>query len=157
MPMAVNRLHTAELPAALRDDLTDAWDAFVAAASEARLPIPSNPDFTASMLRVWASSDFVSGICIDNPAVLYGLLESGDLLADYSAGTYTRKLKRSLKGASDAAQLGRRLREFREQSARDMHAARVGEGYRHRCGAGRSAECSAKTGTVVRCRVWPSG
>jgi glutamate-ammonia-ligase adenylyltransferase len=115
MPMAVNRLHTAELPAALRDDLTDAWDAFVAAASEARLPIPSNPDFTASMLRVWASSDFVSGICIDNPAVLYGLLESGDLLADYSAGTYTRKLKRSLKGASDAAQLGRRLREFREQ------------------------------------------
>ena len=115
MPLAVNRLHTAELPAALRDDLTDSWDAFVAAASEASLPVPSNPDFTASMLRVWASSAFVSGICIDNPAVLYGLLESGDLLADYSAGTYTRKLKRSLKGASDAAELGRRLREFREQ------------------------------------------
>ncbi len=115
MPMAVNRLHTAELPAALRDDLTDSWDAFVAAASEAKLPVPGNPDFTASMLRVWASSDFVSGICIDNPAVLYGLLESGDLLADYSAGTYTRKLKRSLKGASDAAELGRSLREFREQ------------------------------------------
>jgi glutamate-ammonia-ligase adenylyltransferase len=113
--MAVNRLHTAELPAALRDDLTESWDAFAVAAADAGFKVPANPDFTASMLRVWASSDFVSGICIDNPAVLYGLLESGDLLADYADGTYTRKLRRSLKGVGDATELGRTLRTFREQ------------------------------------------
>ena len=68
--------------------------------SEAHCPIPRNPDFTASMLRVWACSDFVTQACIHDPAVLHGLLGSGDLLADYASGEYQRKLKRVLSGST---------------------------------------------------------
>ena len=36
----------------------------------------------ASLLRVWACSDFASDACVQNPEILHGLLERGDLLAD---------------------------------------------------------------------------
>ncbi|RLA02060.1 MAG: bifunctional [glutamate--ammonia ligase]-adenylyl-L-tyrosine phosphorylase/[glutamate--ammonia-ligase] adenylyltransferase, partial [Gammaproteobacteria bacterium] len=113
--MAVNRLHTAELPAVLRESLTESWEAFVQASREAQFPVPSNPDFTTSLLRVWACSDFVAQTCIHDPAVFYGLLDSGDLLADYTSGEYKRKLKRILKGVDDSTVLGQRLRDFRRR------------------------------------------
>jgi len=113
--MAVNRLHTAELPAVLRESLTESWEAFVHASREAQFPVPSNPDFTTSLLRVWACSDFVAQNCIHDPAVFYGLLGSGDLLADYANGEYKRKLKRTLKGVNDSTVLGQKLRDFRRR------------------------------------------
>jgi glutamate-ammonia-ligase adenylyltransferase len=113
--MAVNRLHTAELPAVLREQLTESWEAFVHASREAQFPVPTNPDFTTSLLRVWACSDFVSQSCIHDPAVFYGLLGSGDLLADYASGEYKRKLKRTLKGVNDSTALSQKLREFRRR------------------------------------------
>ena len=113
--MAVNRLHTAELPAVLRESLTESWEAFVHASREAQFPVPTNPDFTTSLLRVWACSDFVAQTCIHDPAVFYGLLDSGDLLADYTSGEYKRKLKRILKGVDDSTLLGQRLRDFRRR------------------------------------------
>jgi len=115
MPMAVNRQQKVELPASLREPLTDSWEAFTAASIEAQCPVPRNPDFTASMMRVWACSDFVTQSCIQDPAMLSGLLANGDLLADYASGEYQRKLGRVLKGAGDAAVLGERLRVFRRQ------------------------------------------
>ena len=42
-----------------------------------------NPDFLGALFRVWGSSDFVAHSCISHPEILSGLLESGDLLADY--------------------------------------------------------------------------
>ncbi|HAJ91421.1 MAG TPA: bifunctional glutamine synthetase adenylyltransferase/deadenyltransferase, partial [Gammaproteobacteria bacterium] len=67
------------------------------------------------MMRVWACSDFATQTCIQDPAILYGLLGNGDLLADYASGEYQRKLGRALKGVGDVATLGERLRIFRKQ------------------------------------------
>ena len=113
--MAVNRLHTGGLPAVLREQLTESWEAFVEASREGQFPVPTNPDFTASLLRVWACSDFVAQTCINDPAVFYGLLSSGDLLADYASGEYQRKLKRVLKDVSESTALGQTLRDFRRR------------------------------------------
>jgi glutamate-ammonia-ligase adenylyltransferase len=113
--MAVNRQPAGELPASLRELLADAWDAFTAAVHAAHCPLPRNPDFTASMMRVWACSDFVMQTCIRNPALLTGLLDDGDLLANYASGEYQRKLERLLQDVADANDLGERLRIFRKQ------------------------------------------
>jgi glutamate-ammonia-ligase adenylyltransferase len=115
MPMAVNRQHAIELPASLREHLADSWEAFTESSNEAQLPVPRNPDFTASMMRVWACSDFVTQTCIHDPAMLYGLLGNGDLLADYASGEYQRKLGRALNGGGDTAGLSEQLRIFRRQ------------------------------------------
>ena len=115
MPMAVNRQHAVEPPASLREHLAESWEAFTESSSEAHIPVPRNPDFTASMMRVWACSDFATQTCIHDPAMLYGLLENGDLLADYANGEYQRKLGRGLNGSGEAAGLGEVLRVFRTQ------------------------------------------
>ena len=114
-PMAINRQQITELPAALREPLGQAWEAFAQAAAESQLPLPRDPDFAASLLRVWACSEFVTETCIHSPAVLNGLLAGGDLLADYSSCEYQRKLATVLKGSSDAVELGDRLRDFRQR------------------------------------------
>ena len=113
--MAVNRQSAVELPASLRELLADAWEAFTEASHGAQCPLPRNPDFIASMMRVWACSDFVMQTCIRNPALLSGLLGNGDLLADYASGEYQRKLARLLADVGDEAGLGERLRVFRKQ------------------------------------------
>jgi glutamate-ammonia-ligase adenylyltransferase len=111
--MAINRQQADKLPDALGDHLGESWEAFVEAAREAHFPIPRRPDFTTSLLRVWACSEFVAQACIRNPSLLYDLLESGDLLADYPADEYPRKLQRNLSGVNDEESLGRVLREYR--------------------------------------------
>ena len=114
-PKAVNRLHSTELPEVLREPLTESWETFVQVSREAQFPVPVNPDFTTSLLRVWACSDFVAQTCVNDPEVFYRLLASGDLLADYGRGEHRRKLKRALKGVADATALGCVLRDFRRQ------------------------------------------
>jgi glutamate-ammonia-ligase adenylyltransferase len=114
-PMAVNRQQSAGLPGELRDELTHSWEAFVQATSEAGFPVPKHTEFTCSLLRVWATSDFVSGACIRDPALLFGLLNSGDLLAGYGPLEYAAKLDRQLKGVRDERALARRLRQFRRR------------------------------------------
>ena len=112
-PAVINRQQSDALPEALNDHLGDSWEAFVAAAREAQVPVPRRPDFTTALLRVWACSEFVAQACIDDPSLLAGLLESGDLLAAYPHGEYPRSLKLHLKGSKDEAALGRVLREYR--------------------------------------------
>ena len=112
-PMAINRGQVRGVPEALKESLGDAWEAFAHAASEARLPLPRDPDFAASLLRVWACSDFASDVCVQNPGLLYDLLDKGDLLSDYATGEYGRKLDAALRGVGDEAGLGDVLRDFR--------------------------------------------
>jgi glutamate-ammonia-ligase adenylyltransferase len=113
--MSINRQRTTEPPLVLRDHLAAAWEAFVQASGDAQLPVPGNPDFTSSLMRVWACSEFVLETCINEPAVLNGLLSSGDLLADYASGEYRRKLAQVIDGVNSDAALSRALREFRKQ------------------------------------------
>jgi glutamate-ammonia-ligase adenylyltransferase len=112
-PMAINRHQVPGLPAELRDALADSWEAFAEAASEAQFPLPRDPDFIASLLRVWACSEFVETACVHDPALLYDLLAEGDLLTDYRAGEYACKLRRQLGGVEDELMLGNVLRDFR--------------------------------------------
>ena len=113
--MSINRQRTTEPPPVLRDHLAAAWETFVQASADAQLPVPGNPDFTSSLMRVWACSEFVLETCIHEPAVLNGLLNSGDLLADYASGEYSRKLVQALNGVQSDVVLGRTLRDFRKQ------------------------------------------
>ena len=115
MPAAVNRQHAIEIPSSLREHLADSWEAFTEASHEAHCPIPRNPDFTASLLRVWACSDFVRQACIQEPTILQGLLGRGDLLADYASGEYQRKLGRVLSAVNDEGELSKQLRLFRRR------------------------------------------
>ena len=113
LPMAINRHQTTGLPAALKESLDESWEAFADAAREAQVPLPRDPGFTSSLLRVWASSEFVSTSCIREPSLLVDLLAEGDLLADYSAGEHARKLGKVLRGVRDETSLGIVLRDFR--------------------------------------------
>ena len=111
-PMTINRQRV-EPPAALRESLDHAWESYATAAADAGLPLPRHPDFTASLRRVWACSDFVSGACIRAPSLLHGLLTSGDLLADCPAGEHERRLGLALRSVDDETVLGAVLRDFR--------------------------------------------
>ena len=115
MSTTVNRQHAIELPASMREHLAASWEVFSEASHEAQCPIPRNPDFVASMLRVWACSDFVMQACIQDPASLQGLLDNGDLLADYASGEHQRKLGRVLSGVDNEVELSEQLRVFRRQ------------------------------------------
>ena len=111
-PMAINRGQIPGVPGALKESLGDTWEAFAHAVSEARLPLPREPDFAASLLRVWACSDFASEVCVQNPELLYDLIDSGDLLSDYATDEYGRKLEAALRGVDDESGLGEVLRDF---------------------------------------------
>ncbi len=113
LPMAINRHQAPRLPAELRDALADSWEVFAEAAAAAQLPLPRDPDFVASLLRVWACSEFVETACVNEPALLFDLLAEGDLLADYRSGEYAGKLRRQLDAAEDEIMLGNVLRDFR--------------------------------------------
>jgi glutamate-ammonia-ligase adenylyltransferase len=115
IPMAINRQQAAELPAVLREQLEESWEAFTHTVKEEGLRLPRNPDFTASMLRVWAGSDFVTDLCVREPAILFELLGSGVLLADYASGEYQHRLGRMLEDVRDETMLGSRLRLFRQR------------------------------------------
>ncbi|MGB5441504.1 MAG: bifunctional [glutamate--ammonia ligase]-adenylyl-L-tyrosine phosphorylase/[glutamate--ammonia-ligase] adenylyltransferase, partial [Gammaproteobacteria bacterium] len=111
--MAINRQLSDVLPEVLSDHLGKCWEAYTEAAHEANLPIPRRPDFTTSLLRVWACSEFVAQACIRDPSLLSGLLASGDLLSDYRADEQRQKLEQGLAAVSDEQSLMRVLRENR--------------------------------------------
>jgi glutamate-ammonia-ligase adenylyltransferase len=113
--MSINRQQAAGLPDALREPLVAAWEAFAQAVSEAGYRLPQHPEFTTSLLRVWACSDFVSEACIRDPAVLFDQLADGCLLGDYAPGEHRRKLSVELGGVKDTVSLARVLREFRNR------------------------------------------
>jgi len=113
--MAVNRQQARGLPAVLREPLADAWESFAEAAALAQYPVPRDPDFIASLLRVWACSEFVESACVHDPAILFDLLATGDLLGDYRTGEYVAKLRRLTDGVADETVLGDVLRDFRRR------------------------------------------
>jgi glutamate-ammonia-ligase adenylyltransferase len=53
------------------------------------LDFQPTPELSASFLKVWASSLFVSESCLRRPDLLIDLGNSGDLLSAYKAVSYT--------------------------------------------------------------------
>jgi len=115
IPVAINRQSATSMPAELQEGLEDAWEAFVQASREAGFAVPGNPEFRNSLQRIWACSEFASQACTLEPELLYDLLQSGDLLADYVAGEHARKLKPALNDTVDETGLGEVLRRFRRR------------------------------------------
>lgn len=77
-----------QLTATVIDSLTK-WDERLKAL---KLDMTQTPEFHASIVRVWCSSQFVAESCTRNPELLIDLVESGDLTAKYHDNCYAEKL-----------------------------------------------------------------
>jgi len=115
LPAVINRQYQAQLPAQLRQEVADAWEAFIDASREAGLAVPGNPEFAATIKRILACSEFAGQACILEPALLHDLLQSGDLLSDYAGGEHALKLETLLAEVSGESELARELRSFRHR------------------------------------------
>ncbi|HYQ72005.1 MAG TPA: hypothetical protein VET88_08770, partial [Gammaproteobacteria bacterium] len=93
IPAAINRQSATQIPTELLDASGDAWEAFADACREAALQVPGHPELRNTLQRVWACSEFAAQACILEPELLFELLASGDLLADYATGDYARRLE----------------------------------------------------------------
>lgn len=69
----------------------------------------------AALPRVFAASEFVARTCAAHPAVLRGLLESGDLLRAYVPGETARRVREALAGVQTEAELKQALRAVRRR------------------------------------------
>lgn len=71
----------------------------------------SRPELQA----VWACSDFISHTCISNPALLFDLIETGDLDKRYSSESYRIKIDNRIGICADEETLHRNLRQVRQR------------------------------------------
>ena len=72
--------------------------------------LPDN--FSASMVKVFAASEFVSQQCERTPDILLDLIHSGDLFTTYTQSTYSEKLAQLTPDTDEA--LMTQLRHFRQ-------------------------------------------
>lgn len=72
------------IPAELQDPVVRAWTDFRQCADVKRISLPGDPLILETLGKVWASSRFVADSCVLDPAMLAGLLESGDLAGELS-------------------------------------------------------------------------
>ncbi|MFZ2452131.1 MAG: bifunctional [glutamate--ammonia ligase]-adenylyl-L-tyrosine phosphorylase/[glutamate--ammonia-ligase] adenylyltransferase [Methylovulum miyakonense] len=75
--------------------------------------LPTSPEFTASLVKVWASSQFVTESCLRLPELLVGLVVSGDLSGHYAEPSYHNQLKNLT--VADETELMLKLRQFRRR------------------------------------------
>ena len=73
--------------------------------------LPDN--FSASMVKVFAASEFVSQQCERTPDILLDLIHSGDLFTTYTQSTYSEKLAQLTPDTDEA--LMTQLRHFRQR------------------------------------------
>ena len=73
--------------------------------------LPDN--FSASMVKVFAASEFVSQQCERTPDILLDLIHSGDLFITYTQSTYSEKLAQLTPDTDEA--LMTQLRHFRQR------------------------------------------
>lgn len=102
------------MPAALEDGVQGHWERYLAAADAAGVQPVRHRELVKVLWRVWAGSEFVAEACIRMPALLADLA-GGDLLIATPEGGYRRAVAAAVAGASDAAELGRRLRLLRRR------------------------------------------
>ncbi len=100
----------AQLPSsayAKTSELVAPWKAYIA-----DLNLPA--DFNASLVKVFAASEFVSAHCTRSPAILLDLIHSGDLFHRYAPSTYSEKLAQTTTPDSQDT-LMTQLRQFRQR------------------------------------------
>ena len=74
-----------------------------------------DPEWCSAMMRAFAGSDFIARSCIGEPALMHGLIASGELQRSRTRGEITSCLQRALDEVRDEDDLKRRLRLFRRR------------------------------------------
>ncbi|GMR08840.1 MAG: bifunctional [glutamate--ammonia ligase]-adenylyl-L-tyrosine phosphorylase/[glutamate--ammonia-ligase] adenylyltransferase [Gammaproteobacteria bacterium] len=103
------------LPTDIQDIVARYWEQYCAASIEQTLTVPDHPDVLRALVRVWACSDFVAQLCIQQPAMFLDLLDNGDLNLEYRPDDYVYKVHARLNKVKDEEQLMRELRLFRNR------------------------------------------
>ncbi len=109
----LDELFPEDFPVDLQRQVSARWASYLERVEEEGLVPPLNKDFLKVLCRVWAYSEFVATSSISHPGLFDELRRSGDLLVDYRADEYSRKLALSLAKVKTDAELGRMLRLFR--------------------------------------------
>ena len=89
----------------------DQWDERLATL---KLDLSLSPSLSASFIKVWASSQFVTESCFRYPELLVDLVNTGDLFKAYQQNDYAQKLVQL--DVLTEAELMQKLRYFRRQA-----------------------------------------
>ncbi len=102
------------IPPILRMRLTRYWQDFQAASREQHSgPLDINDSQQRQLLRVWAGSNFVANTCVQKPALLFDLTQSGDLDRAYDPGELMRRADTVFANVVDMDSLQHIMRRFR--------------------------------------------
>ncbi|MGD9984432.1 MAG: bifunctional [glutamate--ammonia ligase]-adenylyl-L-tyrosine phosphorylase/[glutamate--ammonia-ligase] adenylyltransferase [Porticoccaceae bacterium] len=83
------------------------------AARERLAALRADPEFARALRWVWSGSEFAAGVCCRQPDAFLDLAERGELAKARAPDSIETDLATALAGCPDAAELGRRLRRFR--------------------------------------------
>jgi glutamate-ammonia-ligase adenylyltransferase len=89
------------------------WQDFQAASRDQAGSLDMNESQQRQLLRVWAGSDFVAKTCLQKPALLFELFQSGDLDRVYEPGELTRRGETVFANVADMGSLQRVMRQLR--------------------------------------------
>ena len=83
------------------------------AARERLAALRADPEFARALRWVWSGSEFAASVCCRQPDAFLDLAERGELAKARAPDSIETDLATALAGCPDAAELGRRLRRFR--------------------------------------------
>ncbi len=103
----------ARLPASIKTIVEPSFRHYCEQFDESALNFPDNPEFLASVIKVWGCSQFVATQCIRHPQMLNDLVLSSDLFAAKDQSYYCDSL--SAFSISSETELMLALRQFRRR------------------------------------------
>ena len=80
------------LPEALKASVLIALDDWEKQLASSNLNLTVSPELSASFVKVWASSQFVTESCLRYPELLVDLVNTGDLFKAYQQHEYAQQL-----------------------------------------------------------------
>ncbi|CAK0745713.1 Glutamine synthetase adenylyl-L-tyrosine phosphorylase / Glutamine synthetase adenylyl transferase [Gammaproteobacteria bacterium] len=114
-PSMVSPLDLTALPIPLREGVARSFEQYLSATVSRQITPLRDPSLLTELPQVWAASEFISRLCIADPALLVDLADSGDLARPYDAEEYPHRLKAALAGVVNEAALGASLRRLRRR------------------------------------------
>lgn len=111
--MSISELDFSAVPEPLLTPVQDALTNFYQRLSKESIAFEHSHDLKASILKVWASSEFVANSCLAKPELLVDLVACGDLFAKYDNDAYRNRLAPST--IEDEGALMTALRNFRRR------------------------------------------
>ncbi|MGD9000834.1 MAG: bifunctional glutamine synthetase adenylyltransferase/deadenyltransferase, partial [Granulosicoccaceae bacterium] len=111
----MNIPHKIPLPAELQSKAEQLWQAWLDACDEASYTPITNEWVRGKLQAAFACSEFASNLCQREPALLFELLESGDLFVDYPPQELMRRLATQTAELSNEHALMQVLRAFRSR------------------------------------------